>query len=131
MMTRKWWLLRASALFVLLGSCGTAADRGCTLIGFSSGIRLDVSVLAEVSEFCVGDVCQTPSSEFPFIELPNDEPATHEYRIVVSFGGGPEEVLEGEVETKEYFANGEGCDPQTANATIELDSSGAVSIRHP
>lgn len=40
-------------------------------------------------------------------------------------------LLNGVVETEEYRVNGPGCDPVTANATLQLDDPGVVTVRIP
>lgn len=118
-------LLLAAVLAALLIGCGES--KFCTLVGFESAVRVRVPDGAELVEFCLGGACV----EDPSIALRTDNPETYAYRVVLALEDGEEQLFDGEVTTKEHFANGEGCDPKTANATLELNADGSVTIRHP
>ena len=67
----------------------------------SSTIGIEVPVGWVVDEFCIDGARQTP------IDPSQPTPPDEEYRV-----------------------NGPGCDPATANATLQFDDTGVVTVRH-
>lgn len=94
-------------------------------------VRVQVPRSAELSEFCIDADCVDAGSINPVVVLDSDEPATHTCRLIVILGDDRERVIEGEVTTEEYSANGRGCDPRTANATLIVREDGSVDETHP
>ena len=50
---------------------------------------------------------------------------------VLTWVAAEQRVIVGTVNTEEYFINGKGCEPRTANASLTVDRDGGVSITHP
>lgn len=107
-------------------------------MGMSSAIGIELPVGWVVDEVCIDDACQTPidpSQPVPPDETPpwqiDDDSASYTYRLIATSPDGASVVREGVVETEEHRVNGAGCDPVTANATLLLDDTGVVTIRHP
>ena len=57
-------------------------------------------------------------------------PASYAYGLSTTLPDGTPIVREGVVETEEYRVNRPGCDPATANATLQLDDTDVVTVRH-
>jgi hypothetical protein len=114
----------AAGATCLMSGC----TQNCNLVGSVSGVRVQVPPDAVVTEFCLDDTCVGNRLE---VLLDSDEPATHNYLVRVTLPDGDERVLEGTVSTEEYFANGRGCEPRTANATLVVGADGSVAVAHP
>jgi hypothetical protein len=109
-------------------------------MGSTSRIDFEFPAGWMVDEMCINGECQNPidpSQRVPPQETPrlswkvDDDPASYTYRLNATSPDGSPVVREGVVETEEFRANGPGCDPVTANATLLLDDTGVVTIRHP
>ena len=83
----------------------------------------------EIVEFCLDGECAAAGAQTAV--RVDDEPAIYDYRLVVAGLGDEQRVFKGSVSTQEYFANGKGCDPRTANATLTVDEDGRITITHP
>ena len=131
----------ASYVVLIAASSGACVSRpSCTDVGMSSGIGIEVPVGWIVDELCIDGACHTPmdpSRPTPPDETPpppwqiGDDPASYTYRLSTTSPDGTSIVREGVVETEEYWVNGRGCDPRTANATLIVDAAGVVTVRNP
>lgn len=85
---------------------------------------------AELIEFCVAEECaEIVGADGTSSVVVADDPGTYGYRIVIGSAGADSlRTIEGEVVTEEFFVNGEGCEPRTANATLLVDDNGAVEV---
>lgn len=127
---------RGIALFVVsaaVPAC-TFGPTDCTLLGYQSAVRAVGAGSVEIIDFCINDVCLSshPSDFSPESAVPvADDPAEYTYRLTFSSDTAEEMMIDGTVETEEYRANGPGCDPVTANATLTVDDNGDVEVSHP
>lgn len=125
MLRRSWQL----ALLILMTNC-SSPWKTCTEIGMESavGARSEAPGM-QVVRLCVDGRCQ--ESEGPLTRVPvRDDPATYAYTLTV-VEDGTERELKGRVTTKEYFVNGRGCPPPTANATLFVSETYEVTARTP
>lgn len=83
----------------------------------------------QVVRLCVDGHCEESVGPSTRIAV-RDEPATYSYTLTVAEGGTEREVT-GKVTTKEYFVNGRGCAPRTANATLVVNEAYEVTARTP
>lgn len=86
-----------------------------------------------LAEFCVGTQCLPPVALLNhdgFVSL-QDEPAEYTYRVRMVKPDGTEITQEGTVRTTKFRGNGAGCDPVTANATLQVDEAGQVTVEDP
>jgi hypothetical protein len=106
----------------------------------SSSIGIDVPVGWVVDELCIDGACRKPidpSQPTPPDETPpppwqiDDDPASYINRLSATSPDGTSIVREGVVDTEEHRVNGPGCDPVTANATLQLDDAGVVTVHNP
>ena len=101
-------------------------ERACTAAGATSGVGLNVQGVGwKVVEFCIDDECP------PTRGTVTDEPASYAYRLRVQRPDGTMLVSDGVIDTMAWRINGEGCAPLTANAWINVDPLGTVTIEHP
>lgn len=126
--------LSLSTLSVTLAACSFGlSSKGCSDVGFMSGVGVSAPPSIAIVDFCIDDVCNSSRNDV----MPNntiavpDEPAEYAYRLVVARDGGEPETLVGTVTTKEYRGNGPGCDPLTANAILAVSESGEIEISYP
>ena len=120
--------LRPSMIAVVatltVSSCGGGDDRTCTLMAWYSGVDVEVeSNDWHVQGFCLDGNCDDPNS------VVTEAPSTYKYRLLLRSSEGELVEHTGTVATRPYFPNGEGCEPETANAVIEVDRNGKVSTR--
>ena len=111
-----------------LVSC-SGGPRVCTLVGFASGVTVGADGGVEVTDLCLDEICH-PIDFWDGRELIDDDPRTYEYALTVVIDGETR-VLTGEVETREFWVNGEGCDPKTANAHLQVAADGSVTVDWP
>ena len=111
-----------------LVSC-SGGPRVCTLVGFASGVTVGADGGVEVTDLCLDGICH-PIDFWDGRELIDDDPRTYEYALTVVIDGETR-VLTGEVETREFWVNGEGCDPKTANAHLQVAADGSVTVDWP
>lgn len=113
----------AVVAMLIVSSCG-GDDRTCTLMAWYSGVDVEVESNAwHVQEFCLDGNCDDPNS------VVTEAPSTYRYRLLLGSSEGDLVEHTGTVATRPSFPNGEGCEPETANAVIEVDRNGKVSTR--
>lgn len=98
----------------------------CSRVGFAPGITVGTEDGVAATELCLDDTCH-PLAFRDGRELIDDEPRTYFYDLTVVIDGD-ERVLTGEVETRAFWVNGEGCEPKTANAHLQVAADGSVTI---
>ncbi len=114
-------------------SACTFGSQACTLAGSRSTVDSLGLGSVEITELCVDDACRSRNPGDPLeIAVPiSDEPADHAYRLTFINDDGQARTVEGTVKTEEFRANGPGCEPVTANATLTVDDNGDVEVSHP
>ena len=111
-----------------------ACTRDCSSVGYQSGVSIKLPTQEwGLAEFCVGTQCLPPLALLNhegFVSL-QDELAEYTYRVRMVKPDGLEITQEGTVRTTEFRGNGAGCDPLTANAILDVDEAGKVTVGDP
>ena len=124
---REMQRILSTVVLLVLASCG-GEIRSCTVAGAASEVTVSSDSRVAVTDMCLDSLCH-PIDFWDGRELIDDEPRTYEYELTVIIDG-TERVLAGEVETKEFWVNGEGCEPKTANAHLHVEADGSVTVQH-
>lgn len=126
---RTRWGLFASTCALMATTSGTSGcGMQCLTTTLSSFVEVEVPTSAwTVERFCLDDRC---ASDLGLTNLSvDDEPRRYELLLDVVDPDGRVHQVRTQVEAIRYWVNGEGCDPATANAVIEVAVDGSVSVR--
>ena len=124
----------AVLLVLLAASMTSCGAESCLPVRYDSAVRVSATDPVSIVEFCVGDQCLSthPSSVWPENGISvGDKASTYPYRIEILDPVEGARTIEGTVATKEYWVSGRHCGPSTANATLNISSTGEITTSYP